>query len=251
MKLLLSEDPYEYESLSSYIYRISKINQCKVNWLFELGNIKTNSASYDFLNYINKRRIYLSRLASVLNKTEDQLLYHTIHRYSTGFWNDNSSISTLKRNWLYKQYVREKAVFCPKCIGENPYQRIYWLLNPINICLFHNCYLISRCSICDFPVSASSLTNGICNDCKFKLSESNTIICSDKRLIQFENLVYFAFDLIDHLDYEYDTLETKNKLYHRFSYSESVQTDGHAVCNINKSDGTKEISAILPLIYRN
>ncbi len=58
-------------------------------------------------------------------------------------------------NPMGHQLLHQARAWCPHCLKEDeeqgrvPYQRLYWCLRPVRMCVRHRTPLVSRCPVCD------------------------------------------------------------------------------------------------------
>lgn len=176
MKLISRCTPYEYESLPNYISRLAKSNFCTIRWMCDFFEIK------------------ISKIEKILNCNSDNL-QKIVGRLASKTGLEKSEIIKMTLE-LYKPYASLSHTFyCPQCLGENHYHRIYWCLEKIKVCHIHNTYLLDQCTNCGQPVSIEDIIYGKCS-CGQKLNECDSILCDNQQLINLQLLYYRACEVL-------------------------------------------------------
>lgn len=117
---------YNDESVEGFVYRLATINYVPTNYL-ELGKLTSTSNTEQITNYITSIEVL-----SGVKIIEGNLMHD---------W--NKDYFTIP-GWNMKQSSR----FCPKCLSDRSYHRLYWGFSFITHCSLHQVYLIERCSYC-------------------------------------------------------------------------------------------------------
>lgn len=127
--LLRHPGPYENESLASFMSRMAVENSCMTRWL--LNEFKLQRLSqFNSITYSRE----IESISNSVNLTSIKIEKMIMMRYSA------SKVLIHNPSFLYY----EKSKYCPLCMREKSYQRLYWQLKPILICLLHNTYIISK-----------------------------------------------------------------------------------------------------------
>lgn len=200
-RLLRTPIPYPYESLGNYYFRLAYNNCVDIKLLNKKINC-LNSKYLSYYNYINDERI-LSNIGEASNLDISTIKEMTIHSFN--FWNND--YETFFKRIIYDDESR----YCPKCLEENIYHRIYWQLIPIRICLKHELFLLDKCKKCGKKIIVDDIVKGQCI-CGTKLSEGNVLSCNDDLIIQVQKKLYKSFGIKESLpnDYSFDLLGYRN-----------------------------------------
>lgn len=170
------------ESLGSYIYRICDANLCKLAWICEPLKVPKKFV-HGALNLGSNKEV-ISIISGRTGFTNDELLNMTIQRFK-------SKIKIQEYEDFGIDYNLRS--FCPLCIKEKPYHRIYWQHDLIKICLTHNTILVDRC-LCGRSIGISEIFYNKCV-CGVILSDIEPSYNSND-LIYFSQLrVYKALDI--------------------------------------------------------
>lgn len=160
MRLLRFIQPFQDECISSYIYRLGQANFCNGTWILdEIGY--SNKAKLYLIDYINSEDL-LGRLSKFLNISVEVIYWMTIHRYSSSLWNPNAYNGRRKGKPI-ELLIRERPVFCPYCLDEKQYCRIYWYLKPIKRCVIHDTDLSDRCPYCSKLLNPFIIASSVCS----------------------------------------------------------------------------------------
>ena len=176
MKLINRCTPYERESLPNYISRLAESNFCATRWMCDYLQIK------------------ISKIEKILNCNNDNL-QKIVGRLSSKTGLEKSEIIKMTLD-PYKPYASLTHTFyCPQCLGENHYHRIYWCLEKIEVCHIHNTYLLDQCTNCGQPVSIEDIIDGKCS-CGQKFNECDSILCDNQQLVNLQLLYYRACEVL-------------------------------------------------------
>jgi hypothetical protein len=158
-KLLKIVMPLKDESLLSYLSRLSRANHIDLIWLFEI-------IDYSYMRYniqgVNSLCNYekIDNICHLTNLSVDDIKQMVVHRFSNGLW-DNSSNAI--NNHFYNRFIDDKySKFCPICMQENCYERIYWKLEVVRICHKHRVFLIDKCPRCNVNITSNIIIEGRC-----------------------------------------------------------------------------------------
>jgi hypothetical protein len=201
-KLLIRLKPFQEEALGSYIHRIVIENCCKIGWIINCNKYDIDKI-YEELNSCNDNEILsnIAQLTDIQIKDINRMLLARF--YYTKSENIHSPL-----------FLYENSKFCPMCLKEHNYQRIYWQLRFINICIKHNTILLERC-VCGKDITPTHIINGQC-DCGKRLSEIPVKL--NKYRLVFENQLrlYDAFNILEQPKYKgYDYINKENTQFGR------------------------------------
>lgn len=182
--VLVKLKPYDNESLSGFICRLSIANYVDLQtFLSYVGLSKYEDLSYklddtklvEALSIISG--ISIETLIKMTPAYQRQLLKSKV---------DNNDVQKFVRNFYIIQ--RGKAFFCPRCLKEKRFYRLNWLFQNKSICHIHNIKLIDRCEDCSNKLSIEEVQSGVCKKCNRRLDEMHgdrTIY----RMIEYERLI--------------------------------------------------------------
>lgn len=166
-----------FETLSSWIKRIAEshlnnipdvINEKSLRYV--LIDVIDNNPSSELLDHLSLKTGY----------SVDELKKHTMIQYDNNFPKINGVRSKLREGMKFANSYSERFMlsvrrsqtngnrFCPLCLKENMYFRIYWKLGYYTACHIHNILLHNKCSICSKPVNYFNNTTEMskCRICK-------------------------------------------------------------------------------------
>lgn len=155
--------PLANESMYSFISRLANQNLYKIRWIFELFDLNVSNRPH--CNHINSES--LKKLSSMTNMSKKRLYIMTFHKYATYITSkdniiyDNNLPYLKNGRYLSPQITMEKTKFCPKCLQENNYHRIYWNINLLTTCHKHNIFLQDCCPKCGEAVTTMELVKGL------------------------------------------------------------------------------------------
>jgi len=198
VKLLRKSVPYRDESLLSYIYRLAKDNNCPVGWIVKECKLdkvyKDNYFTFDY----NDREMEL--LASAVEMDKSTIMDMTMSKYYLHFdKNYPSGYFFIQNN--FKNGIK----YCPLCLKEQNYHRLFWQFNQIKICLNHKVVLIENCPECGRWITIDTIINDKC-ECGFKISQTKPIICIDPLIIKNQQRMYSIYKICDENFEQDDTI---------------------------------------------
>lgn len=175
--------PFEDESLSSFLYRLSIANGIPFLqlWNFFKSNYTAHYAQWNDINLLDfapVNTIDLSRLAQSLNINVNQL-------------NNCSFINVLKllggekeveRTRFLSGVLRDVLYYCPNCLKEKTYNRLLWKIKDINSCLVHGCELLCECSQCHKEIKYKDII--VLGECPY--CNHNLVASIDKKIEEQE-----------------------------------------------------------------
>jgi len=188
LQFLQYPKPFEYESLGNYIYRLAEENYCEVAWIWNELQYPPNTRLHT-LNNEYKISI-LDIIAKATNNCFENIYNMTVHRFSFGSW---TSTFGFKSSLSFSNTVSSyHSNYCPLCLQEKQYHRIYWSLTPLVICIIHNAYLETKCSSCGQSTYSDDVILGKCS-CGHVLSKTESLYCEDKNIIQNQQRISEMF----------------------------------------------------------
>lgn len=207
MNLLKYPNRYEHESLHSYLFRLARSNFADFHLLFDLvGNNYYVHNSFK-ISFIESNEL-VDHIAKLARLSKFEILQMTVQPYLFGLFIISKKPN---QNYYFKRYIEiNGSKFCPLCLEEANYERIFWKLKPIKICLNHRTMLFSNCPICRSAITSDMIVDGYCK-CGSKLSSfepktisSSTIIENQKRFykaIQVYNDIIVSHSILSNLSY--------------------------------------------------
>lgn len=149
----------EEETLSSYLHRLSAINN--YHSISIIASIINSSISDVNNNIFTDTQITaISKLTGICS---EKLKLHSAYYYE----------KLLGEELARKLVLKNRVKYCPMCIREKWIHKLSWDLLQLNICTKHNLILIEECVGCYSLISLTSLMAGICEKCGFILSHVN------------------------------------------------------------------------------
>jgi hypothetical protein len=139
------------ESLYSYLFRIFEENCVSVMDTFIYGK------GYRINNYLEPSSYERIRefLASRLFTTPDNLILNQYDELLFSFKNKNHRLNSVA-------YEQQHTKYCPECLNEDFYHRLYWDVSFLTICTKHQRFLINKCVSCGEFIKLNSLMNNKC-----------------------------------------------------------------------------------------
>ena len=179
MSLLVRSPFFADESLPSLIARLTQLNSYPLNGILTL--IETHLGHKFTWPYIQSVEV-LDCISQFTHLPIEELYYGTIHRFAQYLevpWepspkrikldNGNELLFLSKDKIKHHFRLKSSIQFCPECIREEHYERTYWSLRAITLCLTHKCSLIEQCPGCHARISQQDLYIGECSKCKYHL----------------------------------------------------------------------------------
>ncbi|MEI4771422.1 TniQ family protein [Psychrobacillus sp. FJAT-51614] len=159
-KLPLNRDkPKEQESLYSFLHRLAIINHYD-----HLGSMFTEfkSAAYDEnCNEIHPDLYWVDFVTDLLSKMKIDIQPLIVNQFDDLLIRED--IKSNKRRAKYrKHYHRYCTKFCPECLKEDFFHRIYWDVSYVTTCVKHKKELVVACK-CSRYVPLSRLVRNLCH----------------------------------------------------------------------------------------
>ena len=188
--------PYWQESLSSYIHRIAFENGYPVEWILKKMGINVPK-KYKNINCISNFTIF-HKISGLTGLSLDEVINLTMNKYSEGLWKIEKPVRI--KPWNMNPYVdiyhREVGCkYCPLCLNEIGYHRLYWHLVQIEICLKHKTILIDSCKNCNKNTSIEEIIEGYCRDCGENLRYAKPEYCNNLMAVNSQKKVYMAYGI--------------------------------------------------------
>ncbi len=196
-RLLRSVQPYDDESLISFLIRLAQSNFCPAPWLiYRLKSYSTAKISFIpySINYIIDKNI-ITPLVQMTGFTEDRIIDLTLNKYAKDPWaldiGDIVKFPSGKNNGFMN---KGRSKYCPQCLKELQYHRLYWQLEQIIICHKHEVILLQKCFNCGKVLTPVQIALGICN-CGQSLSDIETDPVTKQQVIENQNRVYNLYEI--------------------------------------------------------
>ncbi|MHB8629864.1 MAG: TniQ family protein [Aggregatilineales bacterium] len=192
MTLLLVNRPTPYpdESLVSYLERLVQANHYDPPSLFTAW-LRTDNRDTRAVNTV-RQPAFFQRLIAVTGQPLTTIHRMTAHRYAPLLlppevhpeWlpvNEETVLPLFPAKQPKPIRTDDAAVYCPCCLQENAYHRIYWHFSGLTLCPFHARWFIDRCSNCGRPLTVTAITNAHCQHCRCDLrtAESTPLLQHD------------------------------------------------------------------------
>lgn len=191
-KLTVRKIPFEGESLSSFIYRLSKSNGIPMLqfWNTLKNQYTAHYAQWNDINLIDfapTSAINIKKLSRYLD-TETEIIFNcTFYNVLWLFCGE----SEVERSRFLSGTLREELHYCPKCFIEKAYHKLLWKIDGIDCCLKHGVKLLNKCFHCSKEIKYKDiLTLGVCPYCEKGLFKSDY----DNRMnkIELEKALWFS-----------------------------------------------------------
>jgi len=157
--------PFKGESIRSYISRLSTANYYKTpKWIENGLKTYTKGAKKFHPDTANNQQLQL--LAALSLTPWEDLYSMTLHQYADKLWNtedlynDNNGHLFVNSKSLRKNLSIFGSKYCPLCLQERRYHRVYWDLRHVTTCLEHCTILVDRCSYCGKKVTVKEILAG-------------------------------------------------------------------------------------------
>nr|WP_285845940.1 TniQ family protein [Metabacillus idriensis] len=178
---LIRPNLYPYESLSSYLLRLSMENFHKS---------PANFRDYLDLTYHELMNNDISmksveKIASLSQKSPEDLYRRSSHYHC------NEGGAKTSKQLINKSNIK----FCPLCIEKNLYHKWPWCFNFINVCLEHSILMSNCCLNCHSPVTLNCVMSNSCRKCEMPISQGKPFFIKVDSLI-YKSQSYFQDRLI-------------------------------------------------------
>lgn len=151
--------PKENESLFSYLHRLAL-----ANYYDHLGSMFTELKSAAFVencNEIHPDLYWVAFIKEFLLKMEVDIGELVVNKFD-GLLVRRACGSNQRRHNHRLYYHRYSTKFCPDCLNEDFYHRLYWDVSYITTCTKHKKNLITKCTNCDKVIHLSRLMRNEC-----------------------------------------------------------------------------------------
>lgn len=211
-KFTVRTKPLEGESMWSFIFRLLRLNGIPL--LAFLNTIKTTGTHYvqrddlGLLEYIPTNLIDIVRISEMTGCSVNELLGTTVNNVLKTFGvNDNVEHARLMSGVIQSNYR-----FCPKCLHDSSYHRLFWKIGHITVCPKHGISLLDRCHDCKKTIKFREIVDlDGCPHCGHRLSNTPTQIVNTDLLQQ--KWMHSAWEtLIKTTDLHFDPSEVAMRL---------------------------------------
>ena len=144
------EKAYPDELLSSYLFRLSRLNFTSLSNIFNIL-FATKKLYIKDIDIFSFKDSDLKNNQNIL--TTNLIKKHQLLQYET--YLEESIFKDGRHRWIapLQRITSEKVFygtrFCPLCFQEKPYLKMYWRVMLYNICTKHQCYLHNYCPKCN------------------------------------------------------------------------------------------------------
>ncbi|MEC0105361.1 TniQ family protein [Paenibacillus taichungensis] len=179
----------EHESLTSYIFRLAKLNETTFSAI--VGKIKTKAQfvqnrRFKYLDVNPVRMINIDLLSDLACVSKEELLSHTLHPFVLGISSESEMklLDQFSTTGMKRFYDGTKRWFCSMCLKDHNIFNILWQFKSVTFCEIHKCYLQKSCSTCghEQPYIGNHLVDGSCHTCGLSLSSDEEEILSENIL---------------------------------------------------------------------
>lgn len=178
--------PYEFESLMNYFHRLVKANYCEnESWILELLQLG-RQCKVNNVRFVTNNNL-IQKFSSITGLDSEAIINMTIHRFSNGLW-------SLKQEkgcdfFLESQILPSTVRYCPLCLKEKYYERIYWQHDFELICTKHKVILSEDCSFCRRETTHKELIFGKCKQCGESFKNAAPIYCINQTFIENQEFI--------------------------------------------------------------
>jgi hypothetical protein len=212
-RLIHHPSPYDDESLSGYLLRISILNQYKnPKYIYDDLSVFQNKRIFSY--YIDTTKLevgdldILSELTCCTQNTFINLRFEETDNQMYMF--DKFPISLTAISTL-------KAKVCPLCLVENEYFRKAWSLLNVTACPHHKVMMVDQCQNCSRSISWKQVNIFKCS-CGHLYKNTRSEV-ANKECVSISELIYKDCGLLINntesspkLPIEYDDLNTLNNI---------------------------------------
>ena len=170
----------KHESLTSYIFRVAKLNETTFNGIIRKVSLKNQylqNSRYRYLDINPNRVINIDLLSDLTCVAKEELLSQTLHPFELRISGEPEMklSDQFSRTGLWRFYDSTKRWFCPICLKDLKIFKIQWQFENSTICEIHKCYLRKDCNECgnEQPYIGNQLMDGRCHTCNLSLSSND------------------------------------------------------------------------------
>lgn len=268
-KLTVRLKIFKDESISSYIFRVSKENG--LSFLAFLNMIKSSSKYYaqfseiNILDIVPLGHIDTDSYKEMTGDTSESLINNTFYKILEKFC---KSIK-VERSRFFTGIFDYEFRYCPLCLKERTYNKLIWRVKDIKICNQHKVRLLDRCLFCNNLIKYDQLRElGICPHCgnrlDFKIENENfdyKFLKEQKYLCETWNtLLYERYNKINPRDIAYKilyVLNNKNDQFNRNKVKDSIKEKNKLAMILQYARGTTiqkrvlHLATIIQILYDN
>jgi hypothetical protein len=160
--------PLEGESLFSFMQRIAIGNHYE-----HLGSMLFNIASVIFTvncTYIRPEQRWAKTVIELIEACDVDIKPMILNKFNQVLF-DKNVINQYEQTLYYENY---RTKYCPSCLREKFYHRLFWDVKLLTICPKHKMFMNDRCSKCNKFIPLSRLVRNVCK-CGNLYSESEFI----------------------------------------------------------------------------
>lgn len=183
---LIVPKPIEYESISSFVLRLStenKYDRCK--WIFDdTGLVHSHHHAINHFYNCNSNHDSFKIFSANTHLDVKEIINMTFIPLFGEYNNSNNPVDiTLNAN-IHRLQIK----FCPACLREELYHRKIWDLHQYNLCHIHKCLLITRCTECKSSFFLKSCNTFKCYKCNTDFRFMETIVSN--QILVAEEFIY-------------------------------------------------------------
>jgi len=157
MKFFLNRiEPKTEESLYSFLYRTVIANHyLHINSLFE--GLSSIIYSYN-CNYLSKDLNWYKPFNEVIGMLKRNCDEMVLNRFDSLLFQDDVFGSQPQRFF----YLTRNTKYCPECLKEDFYHRLFWDISFVTVCLKHKKFLIDQCPKCQKKIRMARIMKNQC-----------------------------------------------------------------------------------------
>lgn len=155
-KFLNQTTPKINESLYSFLFRTAIVNHFD-----HLGTILKDIGPIPYTiscNYLDEGKSWYQPIMKIIQMTNINAYPLTLNQYDYLFF-QNVELGKQQERFIY---YRSSSKYCPECLKEHMFHRLYWDISIVTICLKHQKHLMEICPACKTKTRISRLMQDTC-----------------------------------------------------------------------------------------
>ncbi|MBM6617293.1 TniQ family protein [Bacillus suaedaesalsae] len=181
-KFLIRTRPKEYEGLISYLHRLAKGNY-RESFTSLLEGSSSVITHYN-CNYLKEAK-WESQAKKLVEMSENNIEELVLNKFNGLFFPTNAP-TTFEYLKIYNhKFVR----FCPQCLMEDYFYRIFWDVSFLTTCNKHKVFLIEKCPNCRERINMFQLLRKSCK-CGMIIADMGSVkVPPSDNVIDSQNIV--------------------------------------------------------------
>ncbi|QQE78365.1 TniQ family protein [Alicyclobacillus sp. SO9] len=159
------------ESLTSLIFRVVQYNRFELldflNYIRRDGRKTLQRSDMALMNVTPRSTLNMLRLSQMLEIEVATLLKASFDPILRLF--AQGSDATQQSRFLAGMFTN-KHRYCPRCLKEATYHRLFWVDKSFTTCPKHEIYLVERCPRCHGSIDLNAVAIGQCSKCGHTLT---------------------------------------------------------------------------------